>query len=255
MGAQLEKGPLGTDTQLISLFYRSLSERAEMLLDARTALAAAQAAAGRDGDDAENLNRLAAVAPNRPIEEVSRAALNLYGSVPFSRALIDLIESELTRGVTDKARSRIAFALETKLNTADTARLIDLYSRFPMPGAILDRTSAMATPAWPWVFHARLAELALAAGDYELADKEARTAMDGAYVGRALWGAAFYVKAGHQEQAAAVLTQARSNANHPALRLAEIDLAATGHDVDGAAKAATAARQAFNRPPIINLFR
>jgi len=255
IGGQLEKGPLGADAQLMSLFYRSLSERAEMLLDAGTALAAAQAAAGRDGDDAENLNRLAAVAPNRPIEEVSRAALNLYGSVPFSRVLVDLIESELTLGVTDKARSRIAFALETKLNTVDTARLIDIYSRFPMPGAILDRTSAVATEAWPWVFHARLAELALAADDYELADKEAKAAMDGAYVGRALWGAAFYVKAGHPEQAAAILKQARSNANHPALRLAEIDLAALANDADSAAKAATAARQAFSRPPIVNLFR
>jgi hypothetical protein len=255
IAAEIEKGPLGADAQLVSLFYRSLSERAEMLLDAGTALAAAEAAVARDGEDSQNLYRLAVLTSNRPVEEGSRAALNLYGSVPLSRALIALIESELTRGVTDKAHSRIAFALETNLSTSEVAKLLDLYSRFPMPGGILDRTSAIATSAWPWVFHARLADLALAAGDYELADKEAVIAADGTYVGRALWTAAFYARAKHPEQTATGLKRARAAADHPALRLAEIDLAVAGHDFDGAAAASTAARQAFSRPPIANLFR
>jgi hypothetical protein len=257
LGERLEKGPLGTDHRLIGAFYRMLSIRAAKLDDYDTAFAAAKAACAHEPQRIENALQLAAIADAVHPDDQEGAAETAYAALPSSEKLLVLIEAELALSRTGAADGHIGELLLMPLPAAEAFELSRLLAAYPVKSELVAKAIGAATSAWPWTLRANLADAALAGGDRESALAQARTVVaGGSYVGRAFWAAGFYAKSGMPSDAGAALALfAASSEGHPAVALAEVDLAAGQGNAAGAAGLAASAARRYSRPQFAALFR
>ena len=255
LGAKMAEGDLIYDHALLALFYRELSERAGILLDAATAVAAASAAVEHDGENAENLSRLVAATAGRPSAAAARAALAAYAKAPSVAALLSLAEAELSLGRTESGCGRLSAAASLAMTSGEAMRAMSLAMRYNVQRFVLDKFASASEQAWPWQAHAFLAEVAFAAGGEPVAVSQAKlVAEGGSYPGRALWAADFYFVAGAPQRASDVTAAWKSRGEHPALALLDVEAARRRGDSSAAREAASAGCRAYPRPPLQYLF-
>jgi len=253
----LRAGPLATDAQLLSFFYSAVRNRAEALLDAETAFAAAGEAAALGPGNAEALAQLAVVADAWHAADARRAAEDALRKAPLAAIALNRIEAQLALGENDAARAAVGQLLSTPLSANEFMRLVDVAGEGALAADIVGDVASRSNESWPWTLHARVAEMALRAGARDLALSEAQVvASGGAYVGRAAWAAGFYAGAGEPALAeAAIAGFYRGAGPHPALAVLEADIDAARGDLAAAETVVTSARKTFARPPFSALFR
>ena len=257
MSRLLEEGPLGADHRLMALFYRLLAARARMLNDHDTLAAAADAAFVHEPQFAENaLLVMEATALVNPVGEEG-AAETAYGEVPAPSVLLRWVEAELALGRKSPAQNHVAELVGMPLENSEAYGLAGLFSKYQIEPALVTKAADLATNTWPWTLRAAFAEAALAKGERDTALAEARSIVDeGAYVGRAMWAADFYTSLGDQQEADKTLElYSAASLDHPALAVAQLDMAESRGDLARAADILAFARKLRQRPQFAALFR
>jgi tetratricopeptide (TPR) repeat protein len=255
VGERLAEGRLSYDHALLAFFYRALSERSAMLLDAATAVSAASKAVEHEGDNPQSLANLVAVTAGRPSEAAARAALAAHAKVPSAAALLALAEAELALGRAESGCGRLAAAFSAPLTSGETARALRLTTRHGLERPLLGKLPFGPAPGRPWQMHALLAEAAAAGASEATAASESRLATEGGdYIGRALWAAELYLNAGAGDRAREVMDARKACGEHPAVALFDVEAARRAGDAAAALDAATAACRTYSRPPAQAVF-
>ena len=257
IAATLEKGQLEADHQLMGLFYRLLSIRAEEFRDYRAARAAARAACAHDPRTLENQQQLARILSGADAAGAEGVARSMYAALPLPSILLELADAELSlKRISDAGRHLDELAA-AGLSPAESHELICLLERYPVGRERVEKVREAITSAWSWTLRARLADAALARGDSASALGYAGPVIEnGTYVGRALWAADFYARAGDPGQAGTVIELFKAaSSDHPALVIAEVDIARSRGDLAGASGAVASARKRALRPHFAALFR
>ncbi len=255
-GEMLGKGPLRVDHALMGLYYRGLAGRASMFGDSDTVFAASVAAFEADPNTVDSAVLVARLswADGALREGAAEAA---YAVLPAPSLLVDLATAEMELARTDSAAAHLSQVLDGPLYTSELSGVLDLLDGGLAAPELLKKAADSANEAWPWIFHARLADAALRAGERDLALAQAQIVVnDGVYVARALWAVDFYARAGAGDKAASTLALfAATLADHPALSLVAIDVASSRGDVAGAGEAAASVLRVRQRYQFAALFR
>ncbi len=254
IGKVLGDGALAYDHQLLALYYRELSARGQKFLDGVTVQEAARRAVAEEPDSPQNLAQFATVADSASTETY-RARLSLYARVPTPDALIALAGSELARGEGASAASHVTVALALPLRNPEVSRLIRLLEESGEAAALAPAAAAAGSPAWPWVYRARLAAVASRAGQEALAVSQAQSVVEGGpYIGRGAWGTGFYLRARAGGRAQAIATRFEGFGDRPEVRLMGIAVERFADSSAAARVAADEAARVFARPPFSTLF-